>query len=1072
MQMGETLSGLASLAYQGNADFIPTGARQYSFRDGRGKRWLDPANYFSMSSDMSLHPFITLFADFSQWQVFASGQAEGRVSPIKAPDGTPGLRLDYNFNGGSGFVAIRRTLDFKLPSTFEIGFLMRGNGLANHFEFKVAAPGGANVWRHLCQNFSPQAVWAPHRFNERELPFAWGPAGGGAPSEVEAVELVIVAGPGGKGAIELANPSFEDQTLQTPAAIRASSQQPGFPPAAVFTGDSRSGWRATADDPQPWWEVDFGKTQRFGGLIIQWPDSLPPRACKVEVSGDAQTWSCLYQTASAHGAQTHIPAPKAEARYLKIVFKDASCAALRTITLRPDAFTHTPNEFIHSVAADFPRGYFPRYWLREQSYWTTVGSPEGMRRALINEEGMVEIDEAGFSLEPFILTGHTPITWAMAKTTVSLPKGGAPFPAARWKSGGLQLDIQPWVDGSGTDLTLHITYRLVCRKPTPGIRLVIAVRPFQVDPPWQAFRNLGGRSPIHHIDCNKGGLIVEGRNLTTTPPADFQGAATFAEGEAPCVLTTGEIPQSQCVDDPSGLASAEMAWNLPAGKSTLEITVSIPYFGKIKAPEQNARAKALARWRRILGKVKWHVPSCAAPAFDCFRTAAGHILINRDGPAIQPGPRRYTRSWIRDCVLMGAALAKAGLPEPLHTFLTWYAPFQREDGFVPCVVDRDGVDWFVEHDSHGQFLWGVREVFRQNGNLRFLRQMLPYASKAADYLMALRAERMTPHYQAPGQAACFGLLPESASHEGYLAHPVHSYWDDFWGVRGLEAAAELAEAAGQTNDGLRWKSEAARFRSDLLHSIQKVIEDNKLTYIPGSVEWADFDPTATSNAIAVLDFADALPEKPLHTMLETYLDGFRRKHRGEMPWNNYTAYEIRIIGAFVRLGKRDIANELLTFFLSDRRPGEWNQWPEITWKNPRSPGHLGDVPHTWIAAEYLLALASMIAAEREDSASMVLASGMPWAWISEEDGFSVSHLPTRYGPLNFTIHAKCNNIIQVSIDSPLTLPPGGLTIAPPLPPGKRIISIETHQGEPACINPAGTVIAVTSVPFASDLHLG
>ncbi len=122
-------------------------------------------------------------------------------------------------------------------------------------------------------------------------------------------------------------------------------------------------------------------------------------------------------------------------------------------------------------------------------------------------------------------------------------------------------------------------------------------------------------------------------------------------------------------------------------------------------------------------------------------------------------------------------------------------------------------------------------------------------------------------------------------------------------------------------------------------------------------------------------------------MLDTYLDGFHRKHRGEMPWNNYTAYEIRIIGAFVRLGKRDTANELLEFFLSDRRPREWNQWPEITWRDPRSPGHLGDVPHTWIAAEYLLALASMVAAEREATASLVLASGMPWAWISRGKRF-------------------------------------------------------------------------------------
>ncbi len=1021
---------------------------------------------------MNTHPLISLFEDFSQWQVFASGQAEGKLSRLDAPDGTPGLRLDYDFHEGGGFVAIRRTLAFTLPSTFEIGFLLRGESPANHFELKVASPGGANVWRHLCQSLTPPASWSPHRFNERELPFAWGPAGGGAPSEVEAVEFVVVAGPGGKGSIELAGLSFEDQTLQAPATIRASSQQPGRSPASVFAGDSRSEWRAAADDAQPWWEVDFGKPQRFGGLVIQWPESLPPRSYTVELSEDDHVWRTLHHATAARGAQTHIPSPNAEARYLKVTFAVASCAALRTLTLRPDAFTHTPSEFIHSVAADFPRGYFPRYWLREQSYWTTVGTPEGTRRALINEEGMVEVDEAGFSLEPFILTRETPITWASAKTTVSLPRGGAPLPSVRWKSGTIQLDIHPWVDGNAEELTLHTTYRLVCRKPAPGIRLVVAVRPFQVDPPWQAFRNLGGRSPIHHIDCNTRGMTVAGRMITATPPADAQGAAAFEEGEAPSVLTTGEVPRSHHVDDPSGLASAEMAWNLPAGQSILEVTVSVPYFGKTKVPEKNARTKALARWRRTLGTVKWQVPSCAAPAFDCFRTTAGHILINRDGPAIQPGPRRYTRSWIRDSVLMGAALAKAGIPEALHAFLAWYAPFQREDGFVPCVVDRDGVDWFVEHDSHGQFLWGVREVFRNSGNSTFLRQMLPHVCKAADYLIALRAERMTAHYQSDGHAACFGLLPESASHEGYLAHPVHSYWDDFWGVRGLEAAAELAGATGQAENAVRWKAEAARFQSDLLRSIEKVIADNKLTYIPGSVEWADFDPTATSNAIAVLDFADSLPEAPLLAMLETYLDGFRRKHRGEMPWNNYTAYEIRVIGAFVRLGKRDIANELLTFFLSDRRPCEWNQWPEITWQNPRSPGHLGDVPHTWIAAEYLLALASMVAAEREASASMVLASGMPWAWISEDHGFSVNRLPTRYGPLNFTIHAESESLIHVSIGDSITLPPGGLTIAPPLPAGRQIMSVTTRQEGEASVDHAGTVIVVSSVPFAAILHLG
>ena len=76
---------------------------------------------------------------------------------------------------------------------------------------------------------------------------------------------------------------------------------------------------------------------------------------------------------------------------------------------------------------------------------------------------------------------------------------------------------------------------------------------------------------------------------------------------------------------------------------------------------------------------------------DTFKTTAAHILINRDGPALCPGPRRYTRSWIRDGAIMGAALLRIGHPGAIRDFMRWYAGFQGDDGNIPDSTGREFV---------------------------------------------------------------------------------------------------------------------------------------------------------------------------------------------------------------------------------------------------------------------------------------------------------------------------------------------------------------------------------------------
>jgi len=281
----------------------------------------------------------------------------------------------------------------------------------------------------------------------------------------------------------------------------------------------------------------------------------------------------------------------------------------------------------------------------------------------------------------------------------------------------------------------------------------------------------------------------------------------------------------------------------------------------------------------------------------------------------------------------------------------------------------------------------IADCYRFTADARFLEESWPFVVKAVACIEGLLEED--------------GLLPVSVSHEGYLAQPVHSYWDDFCALRGLRDAADLARTIEDRDAAARWSGLAERFAFAVFGSIERTRAAHSLDFIPGSVEWADFDPTATANAIAFLDVAQGLDRKAVDHTFDKYLSDWRRKRTGALEWANYSPYEIRIIGALVRLGRREAALELLRFFLSDRRPPAWNQWPEIAWRDRRAPAHVGDLPHTWVAAEYVLAVRTLFAYERAADRRLVVAAGLAPEWTTGP-GVQVQEMPTLYGALSFS----------------------------------------------------------------------
>jgi hypothetical protein len=421
-----------------------------------------------------------------------------------------------------------------------------------------------------------------------------------------------------------------------------------------------------------------------------------------------------------------------------------------------------------------------------------------------------------------------------------------------------------------------------------------------------------------------------------------------------------------------------------------------------------------------------------------IRSSLAYILVNRDGSAIQPGSRAYARSWIRDGALTSTALLRLGRGAEVREFIEWFAPFQYPSGRAPCCVDTRGADPVPEHDSSGEFIYLIAEYARLTGDSATARRFWPAARRAAAFLDSLRHERTTPRYRSGAEQVYYGLLPPSISHEGYSAQPVHSYWDDFFALRGFKDAAWLARVAGERAEAARWDSVAAEFRRDFLASVALVQQRRAVPYIPGSADLADLDPTSTTIAGDPAGELDALPRAAVESTFKRYLEhAFARAEvgsgdsarRASAAWEAYTPYEWRNVGALVRLGWRDRALRLARQLLGDRRPAAWNQWGEVVWRDERINRFIGDMPHTWVASDFIRSALDLFAYERERDSSLVLLAGVLAEWLQGE-GLSIGGLRTASGELAFTARASGEKL-TVRIPAGLRMPAGGIVIQPP-----------------------------------------
>ena len=951
----------------------------------------------------------------SAWQTSSSAPESDATASARAIDGDPGTHWGGSFRA-------EQWLQIDLGKAASLGgALVQWDSMSGHrhsdfaARYRILASSDGRTWQTVYETDDGRG----------ELDYVFFPV-------VQARYLRLVATPLSP---DWGLALYELEPLAAAAAPRLEGLRGGADPAAVWNPSSGSPARFS-----PAVTITLPRPLATTGLEVEWGKGA--REAKLEGRTAAGPWRTLARDPSPRGERSLLAARESiTASALRL--SAAPDATIRRLRLLPPDRQKTPMRRYEVAAAGARRALFPLNVRNQQVYWTSVGIAGAPQKSIFDEFGNLEAWKGAPMLQPL---------WRDAKGSVHAAHNGSPKQALR--EGWLPMPSVEWnpapelvlrseafaLEQSGQPVTL-LRHRVqnTSQRRVDG-ELFLLLRPSQIAPPWQ----YAGGSPIREVafeGAANTALRVNGRTLLRAlTPVPARGAASFGvhgEGELTEAIVAGTPPTADKVHDDEGLAAAYLRFPVSlAPNEAHDIVLAFP-LGTEKVDPLTpkpaeppaldlaalARFDALAdqvakRWRERTFQVGLELPDRDLVA--ALRAQLAYILINQTGEAIQPGPRNYNRSFIRDGSMTAALLMRMGLKRPAREYLRWFADHAVHDnGLVSPILGEDGsVDRGfgsdLEYDSQGQFVSLVADVARYDGGAESVREYLPKLRLALHFIEALRARTLVKGYQAeqPAPERFRGILAPSISHEGYSV-PTHSYWDDYWALKGLRDGAWLATALGDAELAKYARAQYSALHAALAASIRATMAWKQIAFVPSSADLGDPDATGTSIALDPCDVGDALPEAALKFTFDAYLEKIRKRAASKAPWD-FTPYELRNVLTYVQLDRPNDAHEVLRHQLRYRRPLPWQMFAEVVHSRLRKPGYFGDMPHTWIGTELVRAVLGMLMDESEDT--LELLPGAPPSWL-EGEGIRLSGLHTTFGPLTMTAQKDATSLR-------LTLGPG------------------------------------------------
>lgn len=782
---------------------------------------------------------------------------------------------------------------------------------------------------------------------------------------------------------------IEIKGLDEEILIEASSSLLEHKVDKILDGNPTTYWHSQ-DKEEVQISIDLKNRRYLGGLFIQWADNYA-KEYEILASEDGRNWQTVYKETDGDGGSDKIPFNLLNKRFLKV---KCSKSSGRGYGIKDMKFKRW-KDLAKSSKLDTIRGL--------------VGAENFPLKVFTGRDG-------SYQAQPH---PHVVSFWVYDKDKEKLYTPETLPTEWRLEEGGLPISIVSWTeDDIGTRVKIF-------SKESKGSDQLITFVKTSVDNESNKEKNLSlllvikksplAKEKIRDITLNKNVLEINGKPVL------------FLKQE-PEELKSGVLRKA--VDN--FLLKEEDAYvydfRLEGNKHKDFYFISVSSKNKADIStdvlEKEDFTKNLEEvknyWRN---KVPFKLSLPDERFVDCFYASIYCILICMDNYELHPGPLNYASFFLHDAVEMVSALDKVGLNKVAEKALDYFR-YKKGDGYV---------------DELGGSIFSLYEHYLITKDRNYLKRVYPEIKRGCKLIKELRQPQFKNSLK---DTTLYGLLPKGVSQDNFK-YPAHLYVDNWWAIIGLKSAYEAACVLDKKEDAEWIKKEYESLYDCTLKSIKKAMQRDNLNYMPGFADywpdkmrkvdadhrilgdtqmaWAHRPALSPGDALGV-----SIPYELFKKSYEKYWGRAGKFSEYDGGWyveyeRFFWGYNVKLAHPLIYLAMEEVALKNIYWSINNQScPGGWMEaMPTKVDKEGKriiAEGIVGDVPHGWVAADYILLLRDMLLREKADK--LILLSCIPDSWLDDGKVIEVKDAPTYFGKISFKLESHLSKgYLKLSINT-------------------------------------------------------